>query len=131
LYFLQSPDSHFRGSGCPSCNESKGEKLIAKYLDNKKIKYHREYKFDDCKNIGLLKFDFYLPEHNLCIEYDGRQHFESIDIFGGDIEFEKRKINDKIKNNFCINSKIELLRIPFFQKNIESLLQEYFTKIKA
>jgi hypothetical protein len=128
LYFLQSPDSHFRGSGCPSCNESKGEKLIAKYLDNKKIKYHREYKFDDCKNINLLKFDFYLPEHNLCIEYDGRQHFESMDIFGGAIEFEKRKINDKIKNNFCMNSKIELFRIPFFQRNIESLLQEYFTK---
>jgi very-short-patch-repair endonuclease len=96
--------------------------IMLKYLDNKKIRYHREYKFDDCKNINLLKFDFYLPDYNLCIEYDGRQHFESMDIFGGDIEFEKRKKNDKIKNDFCKDSKIRMLRVSYFEKNIESLL---------
>jgi len=112
-YFNQRPKQHLRGEGCPSCNESKGEKEISVYLDNKSINYHREFKFDDCKNINSLKFDFYLPDHNLCIEYDGKQHFESMDIFGGDIEFEKRKINDRIKDDYCSKNKIRLIRISY------------------
>ncbi len=124
-YFLQIPYSHFHGSGCPSCNESKGEKEISVYLDNKSINYHREFKFDDCKNINSLKFDFYLPDHNLCIEYDGKQHFESMDIFGGDIEFEKRKINDRIKDDYCSKNKIRLIRISY-SDNIFGKLQSIF-----
>ena len=43
------------------------------------INYIREKRFKDCKNIKPLPFDFYLPEKNICIEYDGEHHFKSID----------------------------------------------------
>lgn len=120
-YFHQIPYSHFGGCGCPFCNESKGEKEISTYLDSKFIRYHREFKFDDCKNINPLRFDFYLPDHNLCIEYDGKQHFESMDIFGGDIEFEKRKSNDRVKDDYCSRNKINLVRISYSDKILERL----------
>lgn len=74
--FKQRPSDHiFNGNGCPKCKCSKGESRIIKYLEHNDIKYFDQYKFKECKNKNELPFDFYLPKHNICIEYDGRQHF--------------------------------------------------------
>ena len=77
--------------------DSKGVREILNFLDDKKINYKREYFYKDCKNINYLRFDFYLIDYNVLIEYDGQQHFKSIEHWGGDEEFKKRKINDSIK----------------------------------
>ena len=70
--------------------------------------------FDKCKgNKRKLPFDFYLPDYNTCIEFDGKQHFESVDHFGGDEEFVKRLENDKIKTEYCKNYNIQLIRIRY------------------
>ena len=74
-----------------------------------------------CKNLDLLPFDFYLPEKNICIEYDGIQHFEPRDFFGGKVEFEKIKIRDKIKTKYCNSNNIILLRIQYDEDVIKSL----------
>jgi very-short-patch-repair endonuclease len=111
--------------GCSKCNESHGEKTINNYLKSNNIIFFREYKFNDCKNIFTLPFDFYLPEQNICIEYDGEQHTKSNIKFGGEKEFEKRKMNDEIKNNYCKNNNIKLIRIPFFKlKEIYDILKK-------
>jgi len=110
--FVQTPDNHYKGKGCPVCKESKGEKAIAHYLDNKNIQYIREHRFDNCKNIQALPFDFYLPEYNILIEFDGIQHFSS-NFFGGENGLKYRKQNDKIKNQYCINNNIKLIRIKY------------------
>jgi len=95
--------------GCPKCgNKSIGEKAIMKYLTNKKIVYKEQFKFDECKYKRRLPFDFYLPELNMCIEYDGIHHYD--DIFG---ELELVKTRDNIKNIFCEENKIRLLRISY------------------
>ena len=60
-----------------------------------------------------LKFDFYLPDYNCCIEYDGKQHFEPIDYFGGKNGFIKTQERDDIKNQYCKNNDIKLIRIPY------------------
>lgn len=78
--FLQKPNAHLNGNGCPICNESKGEKEIRRYLKDKNIKYKSQKTFDDCKYKQKLQFDFYLPEYNLCIEYNGIQHYIPIDF---------------------------------------------------
>lgn len=110
--FYQSPESHIRlGRGCPVCSESRGEKAIANFLINNNIKYERYKKFDDCKNKLRLPFDFYLPDFNMCIEFDGIQHFEPVKRFGGVSEFEKVKLRDKIKDEYCRNNNIKLVRI--------------------
>ena len=58
-------------TGCPKCNESKGEKRVAKYLDSKNIEYEKQYKFDNCRSKDKLPFDFYIPSLNIALEYDG------------------------------------------------------------
>ncbi len=91
------------------------------------IKYKREQKFKKCKNKRELPFDFYLPEKNLLIEYDGSQHFYP--KFKEE-NLTKIQLNDKIKNRFCKENKIRLVRINFKEnKDIEKiLLKEIYGK---
>lgn len=125
--FKQKPNTHLMGHGCPICKQSKGELEIRKYLKEKNIKFEEQKKFKNCKNKRELPFDFYLPEFNICIEFDGKQHFEVIEKFGGEKEFEKVKLRDEIKNNYCKLNNIRLIRIKYNQ-NIEKKLNSIFKK---
>lgn len=102
------------GSRCPKCRESKGENTINEVLKNFNINFIREYRFDDCRDIHTLPFDFYLPEYNTCIEFDGEQHFSSCDFYGGNQAYEIRKSHDNIKTQYCLDNKINLIRIPYW-----------------
>lgn len=114
--FEQRPNSHLLGQGCPNCNESKGELEICNYLEKKKIKYIREWSFSDCKNINELRFDFYLPDLNILIEYNGVQHYIVNEHFGGKLEFDKRRVNDRIKIDYAKANGIKLIIIPYWKK---------------
>lgn len=125
-----APSNVLSGQGCPVCQESVGERRIRQWLDNHKISYKYQHKFSDCKDKKALPFDFYLPELNICIEYDGIQHFQAIDFAGRGEEwalehFKTTQYHDKIKNQYCTNNNIRLLRIPYF-KNIEEELEKNF-----
>jgi very-short-patch-repair endonuclease len=110
-------------TSCPSCASSKGEKTISKILEELNLIYKKEYSINiDGVN---YRFDFFIPELNLIIEYDGKQHFEPIEYFGGDEAYQKIKNNDLIKNNWCLDNSILLLRIPYNQ-NIEELIFNLF-----
>ena len=123
-----TPSNLLYGFGCPICNSSHGEKNISKYLTNNEIDFIPQYTFLECRSVKLLPFDFYLPKYNVCIEYDGIQHFEPIDFFGGEEEFRKRKKNDSIKNVFCKNNGIVLLRIKYDQ-DIDMVLHDFFNTL--
>ena len=99
---------------CGCLKESNGEYYIRVFLESCNIDFIQQYKFSDCRNKLPLPFDFYLPQQNICIEYDGQQHFEVVDFFGGKNGFEYRKNNDRIKNNYCKSHNIKLLRIPYY-----------------
>ena len=123
--FYITPNSFLNGKGCPKCNMSSGETRILGFLEELKIDYKPQKKFEECKDKQELPFDFYLPEHNLCIEFDGKQHYKPVDFFGGDKKFKDRKRKDKIKTKFCKDNNIELLRIPYWeQNNIRSILDD-------
>jgi hypothetical protein len=112
-------------SGCPKCNESKGEKRINDYLKLKNIVFIREYKFQDCKHKRLLPFDFYLPVYSICIEFDGGLHYKAVERFGGDKGLKETQLRDQIKTDYCKNNNIKLIRIPYFEKkNIEKILDK-------
>jgi len=115
--YIQIVNDHLNGHGCPICNNSKGEQKIMNFLKNKSISFINEKIFENCKNIKKLKFDFYLPEYNICIEYDGKQHFEPIEYFGGEKTYKYMKINDNTKNDYCKNNNIKLLRIKHTEYN--------------
>ena len=123
--FWQSPHHHTSGQGCPICKESEGEKIIRQFLLENKISFEYNYKFTNCKYKRKLPFDFYISQYNTCIEYDGRQHFEPIRFFGGTNGFEKLKIKDKIKTQYCLDNNIKLIRIPYTKiKNIEYIIKK-------
>lgn len=106
-------------------NESKGEKKIAEVLDEMNIPYFKQYRFDKCRYKNPLPFDFYLPQHNICIEYDGALHYEPIGHFGGDEHLENTQLRDEIKTKYCKKHKIKLIRIPYWDfDRIEDILQK-------
>jgi len=111
--FFQRPSSHRAGSGCPECKVSKGEREIYNILKSNDVVFETQYKFHNCRSKYPLVFDFFLTEYNTCIEYDGIQHFQPIEKWGGVKRYEMQKINDKIKNQFCKNNNIILIRIPY------------------
>lgn len=121
--FEMKPNNHLSGQSCPQCkSKSFGEKQILKWLTNNTIKFKTQKVFDDCKNQRQLPFDFYLPEYNMLIEYDGKQHYEPIEYMGGKFGFEYRKQNDKIKSEFAEKNNIDLLRISYKEVNDISML---------
>jgi hypothetical protein len=128
--FRQTSNNHKRGQGCPACKENKGERDIRNFLINNIIKLESQKIFDDCKNIRVLPFDFYLTDYNICIEFHGRQHYESVEYYGGEEEFKKRQMRDKIKMEYCENNNIPLLIIPYWEhKNIALLINESIVKV--
>ena len=123
--YEQMPYDHIDGCGCPRCNESKGELVITNYLKTNGFVFIREKGFDDCRNINKLPFDFYLPNHNALIEYDGLHHYKPLDYFGGVEGFKKQQLRDNIKNEYAKNNNINLLRIRFDEyKNINEILDK-------
>lgn len=128
--FVQSVHSHLAGNGCAKCSLSKGERKIREWLDDKKVEYEIQKKFDACRNTETnrhLKFDFFVPKFNALIEYDGPQHFE----YGGFVgkhkitksELESVKKRDKIKNKFAKDNGFSLIRIRYdLQDSIPKIL---------
>ena len=104
---------------------SLGELRILKFLENNNIEYIPQHSFPDCKYKRVLRFDFYLPKYNLCIEFDGYHHYnENRRLVGGD-SLLVIQARDNIKNEYCLNNNIGMLRIPFWEKdNIYKILED-------
>lgn len=91
------------------------------FLIKNNVKFDRQYRFSDCKSRYPLPFDFYLTEHNICIEYNGIQHYEPVPYFGGKKYFTKVCKHDKIKSDYCVINNIKLIVIKY-NENIEDVL---------
>ena len=102
---------------CKSCSkrESSGELAIRRVLEKYNISYTPEYKFQDCRDILPLPFDFYIHDNGSCIEFDGQQHF--LPIYGEDSLLKTQK-HDAIKTQYCLNNNISLLRIPYYEGHL-------------
>jgi len=98
--------------------------MVKRYLLDHDITFFEEYKFQDCKDINPLPFDFYLPDKNICIEFDGKQHYQAIKAWDGEEGLIYTQYHDNIKTQYCINHNIKLIRIPYWDKNnIDNILQ--------
>lgn len=109
---------------------SKGEKLIWNWLRQHTIEFEFQKRFSDCKDKNILPFDFFIPKYNLCIEFQGSQHYDP----GFYIRKKKsqeegmkkyliQKKHDEIKKNYCIQNNINFLEIKYTEK-IEDKLKE-------
>lgn len=109
---------------------SKGENSIWNWLNYNKIKFEFQKRFQDCRDKNTLPFDFYIPKYNMCIEFQGSQHYDP----GFYIRKKKsqeegmkkyliQKKHDEIKKNYCIQNNINFLEIKYTEK-IEDKLKE-------
>jgi len=94
-------------------NTSTGELDIKRYLIDNGVHFKQQMSFNECRYIRPLRFDFWLPEYNICIEYDGVQHFKPVNHFGGNNSLELYKKKDKIKDDWCDDMNIKLIRIKY------------------
>jgi len=134
--FFMSPNSHTHSTqsrGCPKCYTSSGERLIMVFLEKHELKYETQKKFDDLfsfrgkTNRNKLKCDFYLPSINTVIEYNGKQHYMPLDIFGGKKSLEVTRRNDRIKEQYCKQNdiKFEIIR---YNEDVETCMFEILKK---
>ena len=82
-----------------------------KELNENNIQYNHQKIFQDCKHIRPLPFDFYLLNYNICIEYQGKQHYEPIEYFGGQKSFENQVLRDNIKKQYCKEHNIPVYNV--------------------
>lgn len=122
--FTQLPYNFLKGKGCPHCYKkiSKGEQKIINYLEQNNIPYEYQKKF---KELGNKSYDFYLPKQNVLIEYQGEQHYNPFNCFGGKEKFEKQVQSDIIKKDFAQKYNYFLIEIPYYDyENIENILSK-------
>ena len=102
------------------CMVSAGEHKIETILQQNNIVYQKQKTFESCRNPKtgyLLRFDFYLPEYNILIEYDGPQHYEADNGWNTLERVQSTQYRDQIKNEWCEKNHIKLIRIPYTKYN--------------
>lgn len=128
---------HLRSGHTASCgcSLSKGELKIIEILKNQKIDFKTQFSFDNLRGDNKkLRFDFAIIKDKelIClIEYQGKQHYNNLDFFGGESALKKQKKYDSLKREYCKNNNIKLIEIPYWDYNkinAEYLLQKIFER---
>lgn len=115
--WMITPNNLLRGFGCPKCIKSKGEQAVEEYLITHNIVFETQKRFADCIDQRPLPFDFYLPEYNMLIEYQGAQHYMATRRMGDEEGLIYRQKHDCIKREYCKDKGINLLEIPYTNLN--------------
>lgn len=126
--FSVEPSLHIQRTGCPKCRSSHNEKRIRQVLIEKNVVFLEQHRFDDCRSKYPLPFDFYLPQLNTVIEYDGLHHFKPVPFSGSEQESNNRfnvtVAHDLIKTKYCYVNNIKLLRVSHMQSDqIDQIIQ--------
>jgi very-short-patch-repair endonuclease len=121
--FKKTPEAHKSNSGpsgCQACSreqtDSQGVRYVSKLLTLMSITYIREEYFDDLRSVkdGLLYFDFCIYQYRLFKEYDGIQHFQSVEYWGGKEGLLARQISDVTKDRYALENGYSMVRIPYW-----------------
>lgn len=114
---------HIAKQDAQNVRNSNAEKILRNFFDYYNLNYIFQKKFDDCKNIRSLSFDFFTEDYNILWETQGKQHYEPVEWFGGMKQFKEQQKKDQIKKNYCKNNNIKLIEIPYWDfNNIEEIL---------
>lgn len=123
--FRQSVAAHLKGAGCPACVQSEGEQRVREALCLLDVDFREQSRFPECRDRGVLPFDFFVPNHRLLIEFDGRQHYDNSEHWGGAEKLAEMQRHDEIKNRFAAEHGYRLVRIAYWDiENIEDIVLE-------
>lgn len=116
-------------ASCGRIKRSHGELQIENILKEYNISFKTEYSFEDLRSIKgtKLRFDFALFQNNKLIgliEYNGQQHYQPIEYFGGQESYQQQVFNDNLKYLYCQNNNIPLLIIGYYD-NIDKKLNAF------
>ena len=117
--FWQIPYNHQAGKSCPTCKESQGERAVRIWLEEHNIEFIKEWTDHDCVNVKTLKFDFFVPQYDAIIEYDGIHHFEvdtrwwEPDPAKRQASFELLALHDWLKDEWCNENGLSMIRIHY------------------
>jgi very-short-patch-repair endonuclease len=126
--FRQSVAAHLKGHGCPSCAQSGGEQRVREALHALGVEFDEQVRFAECRDRRGLPFDFFVPSHRLLIEFDGRQHYDNSELWGGAEKLTETQRHDRIKDQFAAEHGYRLVRIPYWDtENIEDIILETLT----
>lgn len=125
--FYQKPRDHYRGSGCVKCMSSRGENMIRLILQELRIEFEEQKTFDNLIYKNKLKCDFFIPNENLVIEYNGLQHYEPISIFGGTQGLRETQKRDLIKYDYLSKNNIGLIIIRYDSVDVKKYLVNKLT----
>lgn len=128
--FLQTPDSHLRGAGCPKCNKSHLERLVFDYLTKTKVEFEEQKEFDWLVKIKKMPLDFYLPTYNMAIECQGEQHFKKYRFEKDNTELQKRQNNDALKQKLCEEHNVKITYVKY-DDDVEKVLTEILSRGKG
>ena len=118
-----APSKFLTGRRCPKCKESKGERAISGWLNDRGIQYTTQEPVRYSREKRPLKLDFYVG--GIAIEYDGEQHYRAIGFWGGEKGLRAQQRRDAIKDKYCADNGIPLIRIPYWEyDNIDAILTE-------
>ena len=127
VYKARYSDIQCGHTGCPYCNSSKGELIISKILNTLNIKYEAQKTFDDLKDKSYLSYDFYIPDQNILIEYQGLQHYQPVEYFGGENQFKLQQQHDKLKSEYAKINNYNLITVPYTEDTF-SKIKKYLIK---
>lgn len=121
------PHHFLEGERCPYCNSPKGEVIITKILKSLNINYEYQKTFDGLRDSQSLSYDFFIPDQNILIEYQGMQHYQPVDYFGGEAKFEYQQKHDKMKADYAKDNGYNLIAVPYTEDTL-SKIKKYLVK---
>lgn len=127
VYKARYSDIQCGHTGCPYCNSPKGELIISKILNTLNINYEAQKTFDDLKDKSYLSYDFYIPDQNILIEYQGLQHYQPVEYFGGENQFKLQQQHDKLKSEYAKINNYNLITVPYTEDTF-SKIKKYLIK---
>lgn len=126
--YSQTPNNHLKGQGCPGCNYSKGEAALEYIFIKNNIKYESQFKLP----FYNYEYDFHLPDYGIIVEFNGRQHYEPVDRFGGLERFNQQIDRDAFKRTLAREYRIPLIEIHYKylnHKNIQEFEQLFLKEL--
>lgn len=125
--FFQKPNGHISSrQGCRFCSESRGEVAVESYLKEHGLKYIREYRIKP----ALYRYDFYLPELKVLIEFHGQQHYKPVEIFGGEIAYQSQIKRDAAKKKLARSNDLTLIVLSYLDLSDNSVKKALVRKLK-
>ena len=126
-YEVRPTDFISHSTRCPYCNSPKGELIISRILDALNINYAVQKKFENLKDTQPLSYDFFIPSQSILIEYQGVQHYQPVDHFGGKSKFKIQQKHDKMKASYAKIHNYKLIAVPYTEDNF-SKIKKYLIK---